>query len=366
MGGIFKGLFWVIRKCLKFILAVLLIAVLFVCGFVAYLTITQYDPEPEETVMPVGNGNSVLSSGDTIKFLTWNAGYGALGDNADFFMDGGSMVYTAEKDRVESNMNTLSSEIGKIDPNIIFVQEIDVEADRSYKIDETEYLRKSFPEMASTFSTNFKVNYVPYPIPPIGQVYSGLLTLSDYDISYATRYSLPSSFTWPISVANLKRGLLVSHIDIADSDKELVLIDLHLEAYDEGDGKIAQTNFLCNILKSEYDKGNYVIAGGDFNQVFSNVDTSAYPMLDEEGIWEAGTIDVTSFGNNFTCITDSSCPTCRSLDKVYEGADKDNFQYYVIDGYIVSDNITINSVETQNLGFVCSDHNPVVMSVTLN
>ena len=52
------------------------------------------------------------------------------------------------------------------------------------------------------------------------------------------------------------------------SDREPVLVNLHLEAYDDGEGKIAQTNQLRDYIEDEYAKGNYVIAGGDFNQVF--------------------------------------------------------------------------------------------------
>ena len=52
------------------------------------------------------------------------------------------------------------------------------------------------------------------------------------------------------------------------TDKELVLINFHLEAYDSGEGKIAQSKMLAEKLESEYQQGNYVIAGGDFNQTF--------------------------------------------------------------------------------------------------
>lgn len=47
-----------------------------------------------------------------------------------------------------------------------------------------------------------------------------------------------------------------------------MLVNLHLEAYDDGEGKIAQTKQLREFIQSEYEKGNYVIAGGDLNQVF--------------------------------------------------------------------------------------------------
>ena len=49
-----------------------------------------------------------------------------------------------------------------------------------------------------------------------------------------------------------------------------------------------------------------------------------------------------------------------------EALNKDTFTYYMIDGFVVSNNITINTIETLNLGFKNTDHNPVSMSVSLN
>ena len=61
---------------------------------------------------------------------------------------------------------------------------------------------------------------------------------------------------------------------------------------------------------------------------------------------------------------DNSTPTCRSLDRAYKGAEGD-FQYYMIDGFIVSDNVEVSSMETLDKEFEHSDHNPVEMKVTL-
>ena len=157
---------------------------------------------------------------------------------------------------------------------------------------------------------------------------------------------------------------MVDRIPLEGSDKELVIVNLHLEAYDDGEGKLAQTKMLSDLLQKEVEKGNYVIASGDFNQSFSNVDTSAYPILDED-LWAPGSIDVAEFGDDLTFHTDNTEPSCRSLDRPYAGADPENFQYYLIDGFIVSSNIRVESVETKNYEFAYSDHNPVRMTVTL-
>ena len=135
-------------------------------------------------------------------------------------------------------------------------------------------------------------------------------------------------------------------------------------AYDSGEGKIEQTKILESFLEEEYNKGNYVIAGGDFNQSFSGTDTSMYP-LQGNGLWECGLLDESQFPEGWQFLMDNSVPSCRSLDRPYDPNDE-TFQYYLIDGFIASPNVTAVSIETLDLGFVNSDHNPVKLTVTLN
>ncbi len=353
---------------LGFIIAVLV-------AFVTFFSVTEYRPAEREgiTVIPSGD-TSVIMPGEQITVLTWNTGYGALGDNADFFMDGGNGVQTATRDRVVSNLDFMLTRMNSFSPDIVLLQEVDTDSRRSYGIDATEYFRTNLHDDSgksynSAFAYNFKAPFVPYPIPPIGKVNSGIQTLARFDMESAQRIALPCPFKWPIRTANLKRCLLVTRIPVttadgALADKDLVVINLHLEAYDDGEGKMAQTALFKSILEEELKKGNYVIAGGDFNQTFSNVDVSVYPV--HPGCWQSGFIDVGDFPAEVSFVTDSSSPTCRSLDRPYAGSDRNDLQYYVIDGYIVSNNISIENCETIEYEFAATDHNPIVMTVTLN
>lgn len=345
-------------------LVVLCIVVVFV-ALLAVLTFTEYKPDDVENLALTGEASAdYIEPGQELTVMTWNTGYGALGDNADFFMDGGSGVKTADEARVLENMNAIVSELGELDPDIAFLQEVDVDSGRSSHIDEAEMICEGQSGMQSSFATNYRSLFIPYPVPPIGKVHAGILTLSKYGATSSERVQLPCPFRWPLRLGNLKRCLMIDRIPVGDDDQELVIINLHLEAYDSGEGKAAQTQMLKDILEEEAAKGNYVIAGGDFNQSFPSVDTSMYPA--QEGKWQAGMLDEDQFSDDWQFIMDNSVPSCRSLDQPYEGADPDTFQYYMIDGFIVSSNLLVESCETQDLGFVNSDHNPVLLKVRLN
>ena len=355
-------------KIVRPILSLLLLLLLIAAALTEYLTLTEYRPEEVEEVAVLPGNRKAVSSGDTLRVWTWNCGYGALGSNADFFMDGGRGVYTADEERVRRNLEEIVRKTQEAQSDVVFFQEVDRRSDRSHNIDEPIYLineleEASGAEFTSAYAYNFNVRFVPFPVPPIGRVKSGLLTLCSYKVDAAERYQLPCPFFWPVRTANFKRCLLVERIPVQNSGRSLVLVNIHLEAYDSGEGKAEQTRMLAKILRKEAESGNYVIAGGDFNQSFSNTDISAYPEM--EGTWQPGRMDTDVLGSGWQCLMDNRVPTCRSLDRPYEGADPEQFQYYMIDGYIVSSNIEVRSCETQDLGFTCTDHNPVLMECVL-
>lgn len=348
---------------IRIVLAVIAFLVMLLFCFFGAIFAAEYKPGEADPVTLDGVGTQSLKLGDTIKLTSWNIGYAGLGEKSDFFMDGGKNVVTGDFDYVEENLSGIEEYLINQDSDIFFLQEVDKQSARTYNYDQQWRLQDSLPEYQGSFAYNFRVFYVPYPLPPIGRVNSGLLTLNKYESASARRLGLPNPFSWPVRAVNLKRCLLENRIPIEGTDKELVIYNLHLEAYDNGEGKKAQTERLSAILSGETKKGNYVIAGGDFNQVFSNVDTSKYPSIAYD-LWKPGDIDINSFRKGFNFLMDDSEPSCRSLDRPYNSAN-DEFQFYVIDGFIVSDNITVNEISTDNLDFKNSDHNPVNLSVTI-
>ena len=116
-------------------------------------------------------------------------------------------------------------------------------------------------------------------------------------------------------------------------------------------------------MQSEYEKGNYVIAAGDFNQLFPDTE-KIYPNTHPEN-WEVGMLEEDSIPEGFRYVFDDTVPTCRLLNQPYDPEDTVNTQYYVIDGMIVSPNVQVERVETLDEGFVYSDHNPVRFALTL-
>ena len=349
----------------KTLLIVVLVILLGLAGLVGWLSMTEYIPDPIEELEPICyQSETTLLPQSTLDLLSWNIGYAGLGAESDFFMDGGENARSADKGTVQRYLKAIQALVSSPEYGIVILQEVDTDSDRTYNINQAEALAGG----TSYHALNFSCPYVPNPntyfYNAIGKVNSGLLTISSYRVQNAERISLPCPFTWPLRIANLKRCLLVTYLPIEGSDKSLVLVNLHLEAYDSGEGKIAQTRQLREFIESEYKKGNYVIAGGDFNQVFPH-SLEQYPI--QTTIWEPGVLelDMLPADAGWQYVWDASTPTCRLLNQPYDPSDTVNTQHYVIDGYIISPNVQLVQVKTLDLGFENSDHNPVSLRVVL-
>ena len=344
--------------------ALLALIVAFVGGFLIFASATTLQVKDVEEMKISGESSLKIDKSQPLNLLTWNVGYGALDERQDCYWDGGKGVTGESKDVVKDNVNSIITNIKNNNPDIFFIQEIDINSKRSFEINELEMMQETFGnEYQNSYACNFKAGFIPIPLyNPFGKVEGGITSFSKYQISESKRIQLPIPFSWPVSLLNLKRCLLINRLPINDSTHELVLINLHLEAYDDGEGKAKQLKQLMDIMEEEYQKGNYVIAGGDFNQTFSNVDLTKYPKMND---WVCPIIDIENYPH-FTFNMDDQTPTCRSLYKTYVDNDKTNFQHYMLDGFITSNNITVNHLETMDLGFKNTDHNPVKMEISFN
>ena len=343
-------------KWLVTAIAVLLVVVL---AFIALATITEYRPKAIEPLqisdLPAQPGP--LRPGDQVTAITFNIGYAGLGQDQDFFMDGGKMVRPS-KEAIKTNLAGIIQAIASTPAQVFFVQEVDVDSRRSYGIDQRSQL-ETLDFANATFATNFKSMFTPYPFPPIGKVDSGLMSLTNLEVTQADRYSLTVPFGWPVRLFNLKRCLLVQRVPVQDS-QELVLINFHLEAYVSGEGRGKQLAELISVMRSEYAKGNYVIAGGDFNHTLPGVD---FPEVDTT--WQPGEIQAGDLPEGWTIANDPTVATSRLNNHPLTG-DPATTQLFGIDGFIASPNVTVSAVDTLDLGFVFADHNPVRLTATLD
>ena len=361
------------KKILIIISSLFLLLAIFAGGYAIYMNATYYRIDDNLSLEITNNQNDILKTNTNYSALTYNIGFGAYDQNYSFFKDTGAMAngtaVTGKSSRGSSTETVLKNTNGSTDiikelsTDFVVLQEVDVKATRSYNINQKETIENALSDYGSVFTLNFHAPYMIYPFnEPHGSVKSGLLTLAKYKVSSATRISYPVDTSFFTKFFDLDRCFTITRYEVSNG-KELVLINNHMSAYDEGGIiRAKQLELLNTTMKEEYDKGNYVIVGGDFNHAL-NIDDDTFIseqlvpdwvyLLTDENLPKG--MSIVNASNNTTV------PTCRTADIPYT---KDVNYTSVLDGFIISDNI-IATAENIDADFMYSDHNPVKLTFKL-
>lgn len=204
-----------------------------------------------------------------IKVMTWNIQFLA-GKNYIFFYDA---IDGSGTDEAPSQKDTeiIFQEVTRIlhdeNPDFVLLQEVDVDAKRTYFQNQAQMLYKSlssqFPCMTSTYY--WRAGFVPHPH-ILGSVGMKLVTLSRYLIEKSERHSLGE---FPSDILSRqfrpKRAILESTIATTEGPS-FHLLNTHLEAYSQGSDLMQQQVHISSQQLQRLEiQGRPWIFGGDFN-----------------------------------------------------------------------------------------------------
>ena len=354
------------KKGWKIVLCILLALVLVVGGYVAYVLIDYHRIGDQELAVQNGAAETSIAAGETYKIVSYNIGFGAYESDYGFFMDGGTESRAWSEERLTANLDRIARTLTDQNADFYLVQEVDIDSTRSYHVDEREPLYAALSWENSVFCQNYDSPYLMYPLTkPHGASRSGLLTFAPAEITSARRVELPVESGF-MKLLDLDRCYSVSRIPV-DGGRELVLYNLHLSAY-TSDGTIAteQLSLLLRDMQREYEKGNWCVAGGDFNkdllgssaEIFGVTggenDTWAQPI--PEGTIPAGLSLVAPFD------PEHPVASCRTANEPYDVTT--SFRV-TVDGFLVSDNVEVLGADVVDADYRYSDHNPIYMDFIL-
>lgn len=341
---------------IKIILGAGILFGLYVIGAILYAQITDYKPNPEEeTEVLIPKEKLSDIDKDTLVFYDWNIGYCGLGKESDFFYDGGKMVRPT-KELSEKNLNGFIETITKwkADADFINIQEIDRDSKRSYHVDQFQKAFDVLGNYKAVFGKNYDVKFVVMPLSsPMGKVLGGIGTFYKYqDAGTPVKYAFPSNFSWPKGLFFLDRCFVKHHFNLKNG-KQLIVINTHNSAYDGGQLKKQEMKYFKKYIVDEYVKGNYVVVGGDWNQI-----PPGYKPLKEKSDYEEMPVPEDFADKDWIFAFDGNTPTNRKVDTPYE---EGKTYTTIIDFFFLSPNIELIEVKGQSNGFEYSDHQPVRM-----
>ncbi len=349
------------KLLLTIILVPVFLALIYLTSVVALAVLTDWQPKGISRLIPVGQSGKQSLVPDTLSFYTWNIGYAGLGAEMDFFYDGGSQV-RASRELHAKYLEAIAAFLASSDSvDFFLLQEVDSASDRTYGTDEYTKCRESLPAFASSFAKNYDVNFVPVPYTnPMGKAHAGLSSFFRYPAVSADRHQYPGELPFFQRLFLLDRCAQVLRFE-AKSGKQLVVINTHNTTYDDGEVKELEMEYLKIFFLEEYNKGNYVIAGGDWNQCPPFFDPRRLGMGDNSGC-EGFTIPAEILPEDWIWVWDPEIPSNRKLDEVYN---PETARLSWIDFYVVSPNVRVLRCHGVEQGFAFSDHHPVFLKIAL-
>lgn len=199
-------------------------------------------------------------SSDTLTIVTYNVGYFSGMTN--------NLPVKRQKNLFDTNMNEFYSLMNSIKPDILALQEVDFNSDRSHSVNQYLEMGKSEYFNYGASVINWNMTYVPFPYTSFsthfGTVLSGQAILSKYPILTNERMVLtkPVDASFIYNKFYLDRIAQFSTIDVG---VELTVINVHLEAFDD-DTREVQAHELIKKIKTDFAGKPYILIG-DFNTV---------------------------------------------------------------------------------------------------
>lgn len=347
-----------IRIILNILIAIILIAVI----YVAYVFLAYYrlDDNLKLDVDKSGAAKAKVSTYQRLELTSWNIGFAAYLQDYTFFMDGGEESRARSEEAVLDSMDYINKRLRHEASDFYNIQEVDFDATRSYKVDERELIRNEFKDYSYVFAQNYDSPYLFYPFnSPHGANKAGLVTLSRTNMTDSLRRSLPIQTDFA-KVLDLDRCYSVNRMP-TDNGKELVLINLHLSAYTTDPTIVKrQVKMVYDTMLEEYEKGNYVVASGDFNMDLLGDSAGIFGVpLDAFSSW-CNPYPVEDIPEHIELVAPfdetKKLASCRNNNMPYTPGKTFTC---TVDGFLVTDNVEVISSEVLDERFKYSDHNPV-------
>jgi endonuclease/exonuclease/phosphatase family metal-dependent hydrolase len=171
-----------------------------------------------------------------------------------------------EEQLTRKKMSEIAAALKKIDADIVLLQEVDLNSNRTHRINQVEWLVNAIGYSYWACAPIWEKNYVPFPYWPIkhhiGEVKTANCILSKYLLSDHKRFVFdkPESNPFWYNWGYIDRGAqhVIAHIE----KKQITIINVHFEDQDEA-AREKQARDLLQWIASM--KEEPMIIAGDFN-----------------------------------------------------------------------------------------------------
>ena len=353
---------------------VLLVAAIAITSITTYFTYIQirYQRLGEEQLNIERNRTWYLTTEKEYTALTMDIGYGIHTPDFTYYFDEGKMAngqttkgehnFGISATAVLENMMAIHDYVRNLNLDFYVFQNVDVASTRSHMVNGYEILNEALARYSRIAARYHHTQYLFYPLcHEVGLINSDLMTYSRYKTTYGFRKQLPIDENLFSRVSSIDNAFSAAFMPVNGSDgKYLVLVNINLDKDEKTRNKQIET--LNTFILDEYDYGNYVIIGGNFNSDTAE-DPGQFTGEQQQPKWLTN-FDESLLADGFTFIhpnNEEDVANYHQADIPYEeGVSYESH----INGFVVSNNIEANAL-ILDTDYEYSNHNPVQLSFTL-
>lgn len=296
-----------------------------------------------------GAADARWTGGDTLSVVTWNLGYGGLGEGSDFFADGGRAYLPPSRRAVRESAAFIAGWLAQADADVILTQENARAGPVNLWVDLKGAVDAALPGHASVFYPDFQTRLLPPPF----RIRNGQATYARSHPASAEVWPLPADGDPYDGPLRRRYAALATRIDGPGGC--WTVVNVHTSAFDENAAlRRRQVEALLARGEAERAQGRRVLIGGDFNLRLAPTGF-AHDTEDRHLFW-VHDFPRDALPPGWRIVADPAHATVRTNERPFQAGR--NYTT-IIDGFLVPPEVEVVSVQGFDMGFRHSDHQPV-------
>ena len=222
---------------------------------------TGFEAEEPAEAYQAAQLTSPPEAPSTLTVMTWNIKFG--GARIDFFFDCFGDRVLMKKDEVINNLEGIATKIRQVDPDVVLLQEVDVNSKRSAFVDQVQWLLDHTALNYGVYASQWRADFIPSD--GLGAMDSGNAILARWPLS-GTRLSLAqrSDQDGLTRYFYLQRNILRAELTLPDGP-HVGIVATHTDAYGQDGTKRKHIDRFLDEAAALAAEVDVLIAGGDLN-----------------------------------------------------------------------------------------------------
>ncbi len=209
----------------------------------------------------------------SVKVMTWNIRFGI--GRGPWFGDACGYKVVYSESEVLANLHLIAQKIEQLKPDIVLLQEVDIQSTRSGYVDELQWLLDNTYFNYAVYGSQWQVGYIPSD--GLGRMNETNVILSRWPLDGAKRYQLalrtdqiaPEQYLY-------ERCCMVETRVVIPGFEDLYVINIHASAFAQDNTRVKH----LAAFKKEMDRikalGSLLVAGGDLNSIPPGSDSTDF------------------------------------------------------------------------------------------